>query len=321
MADLLARLRIPVVAAPMLGVSGPDLVAAACRAGVAGAFPSANCASSGQLAEWLAEIDEAVGSSTEHPPGPVCVNLIVHRTNPRLAEDLETVLASRADVVITSVGSPEGLVAELHRAGKQVWADVASLRHVDRAGAAGVDGMVLLTAGAGGQTGWANPFAFVRAARARFDGLIAVAGGIGDGVSVAAARLLGADLAYCGTRFIATSESMASAEYKQALAAADLDDVVLTDEVTGLPANMLRGSLETATEAAATVGRVPVVAGGTGSGRFDVATSLPGANGRPSRWAAVQSAGHGVSGVRDIPAVADLVDMLEREYRAAVPNP
>jgi nitronate monooxygenase len=300
----LTRFRVPVVAAPMLHVSGPDLVVAACRAGVAGAFPSANCGSAGQLGEWLAEISERVPEGA----GPVCVNLIVHRTNPRLEQDLAVIVASAAEVVITSVGSPDGLVDELHRAGRRVWADVASLRHLDKAAAAGVDGVVLLTAGAGGQTGWANPFAFVRAARARFPGLIALAGGIADGASIAAARVLGADLAYCGTRFIATEESLAAPEYRAAVVAGELDDVVLTDEVTGLPASLLRASF----------GADGPTGSGTGKA-FDVGGTLPGANGRPSRWASAWSAGHAVSGVGAVRSVADVVAELTEEYERSAP--
>jgi nitronate monooxygenase len=180
------------------------------------------------------------------------------------------------------------------------------LRHIDKAQAAGVDGIVLLTAGSGGQTGWANPFAFTRAARARFDGLIALAGGVADGTSIAAARMLGADLAYCGTRFIATTESSAPAEYKAALRDAELDDVVMTDEITGLPASFLRGALAVA--AASTTAAVE---------RFNVSTSLQGANGRPSRWTNAWSAGHGVSLIDDTPSVAELVETLAKEYGRA----
>jgi nitronate monooxygenase len=305
-ADRLRTLRIPVVAAPMLGVSGPDLVVAACRAGIAGAFPSANCASPAELGEWLRDIRARVSAPgpREYPSGPVCVNVIVHRSNPRLEDDLRVVAGSAADIVITSVGSPDGLVDDLHRSGHLVWADVASLRHLDRAAAAGVDGVVLLTAGAGGQTGWANPLSFTRVARARFAGTIALAGGIGDGVSIAAARMLGADLAYCGTRFIATAESAATDPYKAAVRRGSLDDVVLTDEVTGLPANMLRQSLNRDRPAGGAV-------------TFDVATTLGGANGRPSRWNTCWSAGHAVSLVEDIPTVADLVETLSGEYLRA----
>jgi nitronate monooxygenase len=305
-----ATLRIPVVAAPMLGVSGPDLVVAACRAGIAGAFPSANCASPAQLDEWLRDIRARVSAAgqREYPGGPVCVNVIVHRSNPRLEDDLQVVAGSDADIVITSVGSPDGLVDDLHRSGKLVWADVASLRHLERAAAAGVDGVVLLTAGAGGQTGWANPLSFTRAARARFAGTIALAGGIGDGASIAAARTLGADLAYCGTRFIATAESAATDPYKSAVRHGTLDDVILTEEVTGLPANMLRQSLKRGQPAGGAV-------------TFDVATTLGGANGRPSRWNTCWSAGHAVSLVDDIPNVAELVGTLAAEYlRASTPG-
>lgn len=305
--DLVAALRLPVVAAPMLTVSGPDLVVAARRAGIAGAFPTANCRSPAELAEWLEDIAHRCSADGSYGgrPGPLCVNVIVHRSNPRLDQDLQVVADSAADVVITSVGSPAGLVGDLHRTGHQVWADVASMRHLDRAAEAGVDGVVLLSAGAGGQTGWANPLAFVRAARSRFEGLIALAGGIGDGSSVAAARILGADLAYCGTRFIATVESAAPPEYKAMIVDSEFDDVVLTKEVTGLPASFLRRSLgEPEADAAAT--------------SFDVTSTLGGANGGTSRWNRAWSAGHAVSLVHDVPTVAALVGELADEYETAI---
>jgi nitronate monooxygenase len=229
------------MAAPMTDVSGPELVAAVCAAGVIGTFPTHNAADSVELERWLHRIGEQVAART--PPGrraaPVGVNLVVHRSNARLADDLRTVIRGGAEVVVTSVGSPREIVGPLHDAGIIVLADVASLRHVQRAAASGVDGVVLLTAGAGGQTGWANPFAFLRAVRQRYDGIVVIAGGISDGAGILAAQVLGADLAYLGTRFIATTESLASAAYRDAVVAATLDDVTASRQVTGLLANVL----------------------------------------------------------------------------------
>jgi nitronate monooxygenase len=304
-----AKLRVPLVAAPMLGVSTPDLVAAACTAGIAGAFPTANCTSTAQLVEWLEEIDSRIprGPVDGQRAGLVCANLIVHRSNPRLDADLQAVSDSSADIVITSVGWPVDVVKALRRSGQSVWADVASVRHLERAIEAGVDGVVLLAAGAGGQTGWANPFAFTRLARRIFEGTIALAGGISDGAGVAAAELLGADLAYSGTRFLGTKESGASPAYKQALRQARMDDVVLTNEITGLPANVL------ATSPSGTSQR--------GVGSFDVETTLAGANGgggnKDSRWSDVWSAGHGVGLIDDLPTVAGLVTDFEAQWRQA----
>ncbi len=175
------RMRLPLIAAPMFLVSGIDLVVAACRNGVIGSFPTANCRTPEELAHWLATIcwrlrdhEEATGTVA----APFCPNLIVHASNRRLAEDLGVVLAHGPEIVITSVGSPASVVAPLHDAGALVFADVATIRHTERAIAAGADGLVLLTAGAGGQTGWLNPFAFVRAVRKFFAGPVVLAGGI-----------------------------------------------------------------------------------------------------------------------------------------------
>ena len=212
------RLTLPLIAAPMFLVSGVELVVAACRNGVIGSFPTANCRSSEQLDAWLSEMEARLGehaARTGRRAAPICPNLIVHRSNVRLMQDMDVLLRHRPEIVITSVGSPAPVLGALHDAGALVLADVASIRHAERAAQAGVDGLVLLTAGAGGQTGWLNPFAFVRAVRAFFDGIIVLAGGISDGQALHAAEVLGCDLAYMGTRFIATRESMADDRYKQ----------------------------------------------------------------------------------------------------------
>src|SRR5437764_14976244 len=189
----------------MFLVSGVELVVAACRNGVIGSFPTVNCRSSEQLDGWLGEIEEQLArhcGESGKPAAPVCPNLIVHRSNARLEQDLAVLLRHKPEIVITSVGSPAP-VMPLHDAGALVFADVASIRHAERAVAAGADGLVLLTAGAGGQTGWLNPFAFTRAVRQFFAGPIVLAGGVSDGRALSAAIALGCDLAYMGTRFIA----------------------------------------------------------------------------------------------------------------------
>src|SRR5215468_4638969 len=240
-AALKSRLRLPLIAAPMFLVSGPALVKAACRAGVIGSFPTANCRTVEELGDWLADIKAGTAGAA-----PFCPNLIVHRSNPRVADDLAAVLRAKPEMVITSVGSPEGVLKPLKDAGCLVLADVASVRHAEKAAAAGVDGLVLLTAGAGGQTGWVNPFAFVRAVRSFWDGMLVMAGGMADGQAVAAAEVLGCDLAYMGTKFIATRESLAKEAYKQMLVQSRLDDVLLTRAFTGLETNMLRPSITAA---------------------------------------------------------------------------
>jgi len=288
----------------MLGVSGPELVTEACRNGVIGAFPTANARSATQLDEWLRQFAESDDGSF----APWCPNLIMR--SPRLAQDLDCLVANRVELVITSVGSPAEAIGPLHDAGCLVLADVATLHHAHRAVEAGADGLVLLTAGAGGQTGALNPFALVRAVRDFFDGLVVLAGGIADGTALAAARMLGADLAYLGTRFIATRESRAERAYKQMLVDSSLDEVVLTRAFTGLDASMLRRSIEAA-------GLDPSRLDEQVSAENAAALYGSGSTG-PRRWTHIWSAGHSVSGVADLPPVAELVDRLEREYHAAL---
>lgn len=309
-----SRLRLPLIAAPMFLVSGPALVTAACRSGVVGSFPTANCRTVEELDRWLAGMADDLkraANETGRAPAPLCPNLIVHRSNPRVADDLAAVLRAGVELVITSVGSPEPVMKPLKDAGCLVLADVASVRHAEKAVAAGVDGLVLLTAGAGGQTGWANPFAFVRAVRAFWDGIVVMAGGMADGHAIAAAQTLGCDLAYMGTRFIATRESLAKDEYKQMLVKSRLDDVLLTRAFTGLETNMLRPSIAAA---GLDPDNLPV------RGAIDIAKDINASErDKPDakRWKDIWSAGHSVSGVGDVPSVAELVARTEAEYRAA----
>ena len=230
----------------MFLVSGVELMVAACRNGVIGSFPTVNCRSTEQLDDWLAEIATRLRQhedQTGRKTAPLCPNLIVHRSNARLEQDLAVLLEHKPEIVITSVGSPAPVLKPLHDAGALVLADVASIRHAERAAAAGADGLVLLTAGAGGQTGWLNPFAFVRAVRAFYDGIIVLAGGISDGRALRAAEVLGCDLGYMGTKFIATRESMADDRHKRMLVESSADDILLTTAFTGLQTSMLKPSI------------------------------------------------------------------------------
>jgi nitronate monooxygenase len=298
------RLSLPLIAAPMFRVSGPDLVIAACRAGVIGAFPTANCRSQDELDTWLGRISAALR------PGdaPFCPNLIIRRET--LWDDVEMVLKHRCEMVITSVGAPDAVVQPLHKGGCLVFADVASIRHAKKAIAAGVDGLVLLTAGAGGQTGWVNGFSFVRAVRKFYNGPIVLAGGVSDGHAVRAAEVLGCDLAYMGTKFIATHESMAEAGYKAMLVSSELDDILLSRAFTGLETNTLIPS---------------IIAAGLDPKALPTdmtkerADSLYGRSGTSGvkRWRDTWSAGHSVSGVDAVLSVADLVARTQGEYRAA----
>lgn len=309
LAPITARMRLPLVAAPMFTVSGVDLVVAACRSGVVGAFPTANCRTSDELDAWLSAMRERLADS-DSAPAPVAPNLIVHASNTRLADDLEVVLRHRPELVITSVGSPAPVLGPLHDAGALVLADVATIRHAERAVAAGADGLVLLTAGAGGQTGWLNPFAFVRAVRAFYDGPLVLAGGITDGRALHAAIALGCDLAYMGTRFIATRESLADTAYREMLVGSTADDVLLTAAFTGLPSSILRPSIAAA---GLDPDDLPV------HGAVDVSSDLDAgaAERRPVRWRDIWSAGHSVSGVTSVQTVEELVQTTYEEYVAA----
>ena len=298
------RLRLPLIAAPMFLISGVELVVSACRSGVIGAFPTVNCRSSEELDAWLNEIEERLRG---HDAAPVCPNLVVHRTSARLADDLEVLLRHRPEIVITSVGSPAPVLEPLHEAGALVFADVATIRHAERALEAGADGLVLLTAGAGGQTGWLNPFAFVRAVRTFFAGPIVLAGGVSDGRALRAAEVLGCDLAYMGTKFIATRESMADERHKAMLVASSADDVLLTTAFTGLQTNMLKPSI---IAAGLDPDDLPA------RGRIDIGKDIDVAarEAQPKRWRDIWSAGHSTSGVTDVPSAAELIARTVAEY-------
>ena len=303
------RLRLPLIAAPMLAVSGVELVVAACRNGVIGAFPTANARSTAQLDQWLSEIHQRLFAAPEEA-APCCPNLIMR--SPRLAEDLACLLAHRVELVITSVGSPAPVVSALHGIGCLVLADVATLEHARKAIAAGADGLVLLSAGAGGQPGWLHPPAFGRARRAEYAGPLVLAGGISDGVALRAAGVLGADLAYMGTRFVASHESMAADAYKQMLVDSSADDVLLTKAFTGLATSMLLPSIRRA-------GLDPdrldeLVTPKTAAEMFGGAAQNHG----PKRWSDIWSAGHSVSGVHSLQSVDALVAEVEHQYHHAI---
>jgi len=310
-APLASRLRLPLIAAPMLRVSGPDLVSAACRAGVVGAFPTVNARTTDELDAWLTRIADDC-ARVDGPTAPVCPNIIMRRDPAMLAADVKVLVAHRVEMVIASVGSPEAVIAPLHDIGCKVFTDVASIRHAEKALAVGADGLVLLSAGAGGQTGWVNGMSFVRAVRAFYDGPIVLSGGISDGAALWAARALGCDLGMMGTRFIATAESMAVDGYKSMLVDSRIDDVMLTQAFTGLDTNMLRPS---------------IVASGldpkslSGPVTPERARELFGEHDRyahgPKRWVDIWSAGHTVSAVDAVRPVAALIATIAAEYAGA----
>ena len=305
------RLRLPLIAAPMLAVSGPELAIAACKAGVIGAFPLANARTPEGVEAWLSQIETALARAAEESPdrapAPFCPNLIIKRAEMR--SELAALVKHRVELVIASVGSPAEAIGPLHDVGCTVFCDVATLHHMERAIAAGVDGLILLTAGAGGQTGWLNPLAFVRAAREMFDGPIVLAGGISDGHMLWAAEVMGCDLAYMGTKFIATHESMAAPAYKAMLVESDMDDVMLTQAFTGLDTNMLRPSMIAAGLDPATL--PPRVSIEEAARNFGSKGEMSG----PRRYKDIWSAGHSVSGVRKIQSAAELIDRTLEEYQ------
>ena len=306
------RLCLPLIAAPMFLVSGPELVIEACQAGVIGAFPTANCRTVEQLDDWFAQITRRLSdfqaAHPEQPVAPPCANLIVHRSNPRLEDDLELVRKHRIELVIASVGSPHAIIEPIHDYGGVVYADVASMRHVEKALAAGSDGLILLTAGAGGQTGWANPFAFVRQVREVFDGPLVLAGGVADGTALHAAEALGCNLAYMGTRFIATQESMAPEAYKRMIVGTNMDGITLTKAFSGLETNMIRQSIEAAGLDPDTLPE---------RGMIDVSKDLDPGNQDKKRYRDIWSAGHTAGSIHDVPVVRELVGRLRHEYQAA----
>jgi nitronate monooxygenase len=307
------RLGLPLIAAPMFLVSGVELMVAACRNGVIGSFPTVNCRNAEQLEAWLTDIEMRLrqhADQTGRTAAPLCPNLIVHRSNARLEQDLAVLLRHKPELVITSVGSPAPVLKPLHEAGALVLADVASIRHAQRAAEAGADGLVLLTAGAGGQTGWLNPFAFVRAVRAFYDGIVVLAGGISDGRALHAAEVLGCDLSYMGTKFIATRESMADERHKRMLVDGSADDILLTTAFTGLQTSMLKPSIVAA-------GLDPDDLPARGAIDIGKDIDVNARESRPKRWRDIWSGGHSISGVTDVMAVDDLVARTVAEYREA----
>ncbi len=296
-------LAIPAIAAPMFLASGPDLVVEVCRSGIVGTFPALNQRTSAGYAAWLDEIASRlarVAETSRRAPAPFGVNLIVHKSNPRLAADLELTVKHRVPLVITSLGAAHEVVAAVHGYGGLVFHDVIGLRHAEKAAAAGVDGIVAVCAGAGGHAGTLSPFALVSEIAAMFKGTIVLSGAMSTGRHVAAARMLGADMAYLGTRFLATRECMADEAHKDMIVASAAADIVYTPKISGVAANFLRGSV-----AAAGIDLdVP------SHGALDMENEA-------KAWKTVWSAGQGVGSIRGIEPAAALCARLIAEYRQA----
>lgn len=295
------NLRLPVVAAPMFLVSGPELVIACCNAGIVGTFPALNHRTTEGFAGWVDEVQAVVGDR------PFGVNLIVHRSNPRLQADLDVCVAKKVPLIITSLGAVKDVVDAVHSYGGVVFHDVTTRRHAEKAAEAGVDGLILVAGGAGGHAGTLNPFALMAEIRAFFKGTILLAGAISSGRDVAAAIAMGADFAYMGTRFIATDEAAAQPEYKKMVVEAHAEDIVHTPAVSGVPANFMRQSLQANGFDMETL---------TNPAHVDFGKKLS-VNDEAKAWKTVWSAGHGVSAIHDTLAVETLVDRLASEFAEA----
>ncbi len=301
-------LRLPVIAAPMFILSRPELVIAQCLAGVVGSFPALNARPPEQLEDWLDRIGQALDAARKADPArvvaPFAVNQIVHPTNSRLEQDMSTCIRHRVPLIITSLHAPGAIVPKVHAYGGKVLHDVISVRHAEKALEAGVDGLILVCAGAGGHAGTLSPFALLGEIRRFYDGPIALAGAISRGEDILAARAMGADFAYMGTRFIASREAAASEEYKACILSSNANDIVYTPFFTGIPGNYLKASVRAA---GLDPDALPAPeAGGLSFTKKDA-----------KAWRDIWGAGQGVGNILDTPEVAAIVQRLEQEYRAA----
>jgi nitronate monooxygenase len=303
---LRGKLSLPAVAAPMFLTSGPDLVVESCRAGIVGTFPTLNQRSTEGYAAWLDEIETrlAAAAARGEKVAPYGVNIIVHKTNPRVAPDLEATVKHKVPLVITSLGANKEVVDAVHGYGGIVFHDVINMRHAEKAAGAGVDGLIAVCAGAGGHAGTLSPFALVSEIRASYDKTILLSGVLSTGRHIAAALMLGADLAYLGTRFIATRESIAAEECKQMILAARAGDIVYTPVISGVAGNFMRQSI---VEAGLDPDNLPPKPEGYQSGH-------------KRAWKHVWSAGQGVGSIADVPSVAELCARLKYEYAEACTN-
>ena len=299
-------LALPVIVAPMFLVSGPDLVKASCLAGVVGSFPFPNARDIATLDKWLDDIGQTI-KNTPHA-APFAVNLTTHSTYDRLQDEIALIANHKPKIVITALGGPEPVLEVVKSYGGTVIADVNSMHYARKAVDKGVDGLALIAAGAGGHTGHMAGFSFVQAVREFFDGLVVLGGGIGTGQAIHAAEIAGADLCYMGTHFIATPESLASQDYKEMVVKAQFEDLVLSDQLTGVKAYYLRQSL-------IKMGFDPDnMQAGHGMKLQDSQSQI-------KAWRDVWSAGHGVGSVQAIKPVQDIIHQLVNEYEQTFETP
>jgi len=310
-ACLEGNLRIPVIGAPMFIVSGPELVIAQCKAGIVGSFPALNARPQEMLDAWLSQIREELGAYAEENPdqpvAPYAVNQIAHMSNDRLLADMETCVKHEVPIIITSLRPPAEIVQAVHSYGGVVFHDVINLRHATKAIEQGVDGIITVCAGAGGHAGTTSPFALVKEVREIFDGTIILSGSMSMGNDALAAQAMGADLAYIGTRFIATKEANAPSGYKEMIVASKSADIIYTSLFTGVSGSYLKGSVENA-------GMDP-----ENLPEADKSTMNFGSGGgsKAKAWKDIWGAGQGVGTVHDIPGIEELVLRMEQEYNDA----
>jgi nitronate monooxygenase len=305
------NLSIPVIGSPLFLVSGPELVIAQCKAGIIGSFPALNARPQHVLEEWIVRIKTELAEYQEQNPdkkvAPFAVNQICHGSNDRLMDDMATCVKHEAPIIITSLRPPAELVEAAHSYGGLVYHDVINVRHAKKAAEQGVDGLILVCAGAGGHAGALSPFALLREVKEWFDGTIILSGSIGDGYSVASSLALGADFAYMGTRFIATKEANADQGYKQMLIDSAADDIVYSSLFTGVSGNYLKPSIKNA-------GLDPDNLPDADKSTMNFGS---GGNTDAKAWKDIWGSGQGIGGIKDDPSVEDLVTRLKEEYNQA----
>lgn len=305
-------LSLPAVAAPMFLISGPKLVTECCKSGIVGTFPALNQRTSEGFEEWLIAIKQELDEfeqKTGKKAAPYGVNLIVHHSNPRVQADLELCVKHKVPIIITSLGAVSELVNAVHSYGGLVFHDVIKRRHAEKAAGAGVDGLILVAAGAGGHAGTLNPMPFIQEVRSFFDKTILLSGCISNGRDIASAMQMGADLAYLGTRFINTTESRADEGYKEMIIESGASDIVYTAAVSGVSANFLRPSLEA-------MGITEEL--WNQSAKVDFGKELDAAEAEAKAWKTIWSAGQGVTTINDVLPTAELVSNLKNEFVEAI---
>jgi nitronate monooxygenase len=302
---VLQRLRIPVIAAPMFIAGNPKLVIEQCKAGIVGSFPALNARPKEALDDWLSEIESTLAAHSD--AAPYAVNQIVHKSNDRLEHDLETCIRHKVPITITSLRAPNDVIPLIHAYGGIVLHDVINVRHAEKALEAGVDGLILVCAGAGGHAGTLSPFALIGEVRRFFDGPIVLSGAIASGDAILAALAAGADLAYIGTRFLATPEASVPDRYKEEIVRSAAGDIVYTDLFSGVHGNYLRHSVVSA-------GFDPLNLPKSDPKKMNFGS---GSGVEKKVWRDIWSAGQGVGQIDAVVPVADVVAQLAREYTAA----